>query len=206
MTKSRQLHDIFEECLELIFKGGAMEECLPRYPEHAAQLRGLLETATITRRAVAVQPGVEFRERARQQLYAAMWERAQVAPARRAGFRGSWQPTWAVVTAAFVALVMAASGTVLASANSMPDQPLYAVKVAAEQARVALTASSVAKAELYAALADRRVTEIVYLAEKGKAQQLAEVTEDLDMQLDKITELAGTDTVATFREGAPALM
>ena len=191
MGRSRRIEDIFEECLELVFKGESIDDCVNRYPAHEAELRELLETAVITRRAVSVEPSPEFRQRARQQLYAAQRDMAAAPSRKRTRPWWDFQPRWAAGVATFVMLVMAGSGTVLASVGSMPGQPLYAVKHAAESARVALTFSSANKAELYASLADQRVNEIVYLAEKGDSRQLQKVTQDLDSYLSEISDLSG---------------
>jgi hypothetical protein len=191
MRRSRPFRDIFEECLELMLvKGETVEECLRRYPEHARELKPLLETATATKKAVAVQPSPEFRERARQQFYAAL--RQMPAQKKRAGFSWGGQPRWATAVAVVLALLLVSGGTVAAAGNSMPDQPLYSVKRATEQVRLTFTVSPLGKAELYAWLADRRVAEIIYLAGKGKSAQLQQVTQHLNGDLTKIADLAST--------------
>lgn len=191
MRRSRPFRDIFEECLELVLdRGETLEECLRRYPEHARELKSLLETAMATRKAVAVQPSPEFRERARQQFYAAL--RQMPAQKKRAGFSWGRQPQWATVVAVVLAVLLVSSGTVAAASSSMPDQPLYPVKRATEQARLALTPSPLRKAELYARLADRRVVEIVYLAGKSEPEQVQRTTQSLDEHLARIADLATT--------------
>jgi len=205
MRRSRPFRDIFEECLELVLvKGETVEECLRRYPEHAKELKSLLETATATKKAAAVQPRPEFRERARQQFYAAL--RQMPAQKKRAGFSWGGQPRWATVVAVVLALLLVSSGTVAAASNSMPDQPLYPVKRASEQARLALTPSPLRKAELYARLADRRVAEIIYLAGKGKSAQLQRVTQYLNGHLTKVADLTSTSNMmlAADRYGSKA--
>ena len=49
-----------------------MEQCLQSFPEHADELRPLLETALATNKVSTIQPRPEFREKAREQLYAAL--------------------------------------------------------------------------------------------------------------------------------------
>lgn len=205
MRRSRPFRDIFEECLELVLvKGETVEECLRRYPEHARELKSLLETATATKKATAVQPSPEFRERARQQFYAAL--RQMPAQKKRAGFSWGGQPRWATVVAVVLAILLVSSGTVAAASGSMPDQPLYPVKLASEQAWLALTFSSLHKAELYARLADRRVLEIVYLASKNKPEQVQRTTQSLDGHLARIADLAATHTMMFGEAGAPVPM
>jgi len=55
----------------------------------------------------------------------------------------------------------------------MPGEALYGVKLAVEQVMLQFSFTSLAKAETYAKLADRRVNEIVYLAERGDVPQIA---------------------------------
>ena len=190
MKRSKLVEERFEECLELVFKGETVEDCVRRYPEHEAELRELLDTAIAARTALQVQPSQEFRERARQQLYAAQRERVARSPAK-VGFSWNWQPRWATALAAVVLAVVAGTSTVLASTGSMPGQPLYGVKHAAESARVALTPSKSAKAEIYASLADQRVQEIVYLADTGDTARVQQVTDDLNSYLNQIAVLSG---------------
>ncbi len=188
MPMSRSISEVFEECLELIIKGESIEECLRRFPEYAGELKGLLETANAARKSVTVQPSVEFREQARFQLQATLREQA-IKPKRTGFLKWDWQPRWAVATIAVLVIIMVGSGTVLGAEKSMPDQPLYAVKQATEWFRLAVTTSPTAKAELNAMLADRRVNEIVYLAEKGDARELLSTTEKLNSNLVQITNL-----------------
>ena len=87
-------------------------------------------------------------------------------------------------------LLLAGGGTVAAASNSMPDNPLYPVKMATEQVRLTLTHSDINKAELYTELADRRVAEIIYLASSDKPQQVEQTAQRLDTCLSKIVYLA----------------
>jgi hypothetical protein len=182
----------------VLVKGETIEECLRRYPEHAGELKSLLEIATATKKATAVQPSPEFRERARQQFYVALGQ--MPAQKKRTGFNWVGQPRWATVVAVVLGLLLVSSGTVAAASSSMPDQPLYAVKQASEQARLALTRSPLRKAELYARLADRRVAEIVYLASKSKSEQVQRTTQSLDRHLAGIADLASTHKMTTAGE------
>lgn len=190
MTKQRPLDDIFEECLELVFSGEPIEACLERFPEHAGELRGLLETAVATRKAVAVEPRPEFRERAREQMAEIL--RARPSPSPRRSFWRDWQPRWAVAAAAALAVVVAVCGVTLAANTSMPGQPLYAVEQATEQLRLALTPSPLSRANLYAAFADRRVSEIVYLSKRGDYSLLQQTTQRLQSDLGQVALLAST--------------
>ena len=186
MRKSRELDNILDECLErLLVSGESIEECLRSYPEYASELRPLLETTLLGKKALDIEPRPEFMARARYQFRLALQE-AQVKKGRHFFSR---QPVWVTAVAAVLVLLLASSVTVAAAGNSMPDEPLYAVKMATEQVQLALTLSSLNKAELHARLADRRVAEIVYLANKDKPGGIELATQRLNTNLDKIAAL-----------------
>ncbi len=199
MRKSREFDNVLDECLErLLTKGETIEQCLRSFPKHADELKPLLEAALAIKKASAIQPSSEFREKARYQFYSAFREVEQ--KRSRSFLRWNWQPQWATVVAIALALLMAGSGTVVAASGSMPDEPLYPVKLATEQARLILTPSALGKAEFYAKLADRRVLEIVRMADKNKPEQIERTTHRLDIYLTRIADLASTQV-----PGAPAM-
>ena len=190
MKMSRKFNDILDECLErLLIKGETIEQCLQRYPEQGDELEPLLQTALATKQASAIQPHPEFRAKARYQFHSALQEIEQK---RRIPVFG-WQPRWATVVAIVLVLLLAGGSTVVAAGNSMPDNPLYQVKLATEQVQLALTPSALGKAELYAKLADKRVAEIVYVANKGKPEQVERVTQRLNSYLARVAVLALTE-------------
>jgi len=189
--KEREFDGILDECLERILtRGEAVEQCLADYPEHAAGLEPLLRTALFTRETLAIKPRPEFRDRARYQLRVALQEMAEKKERRFSLF--SWQPRWATAVAAVLIFLVASSSTVAAASNSMPDETLYPVKLATEKVHLALTPSALGKAELYVKLADRRVAEIIKMADEGKAEEVKRVAQRLDSQLMAMTSLVGS--------------
>jgi len=197
--KNREFDNILNECLEqLLVKGESLEQCLQRYPGQAAELKSLLETALAAREASAIQPRPDFRARASYQFQSALKEMA----AGKSRSSWGWFPRWATVVAVVLILVLAGGGTVAAAGSSMPDSPLYSVKLATEQVRLTLTTSQAGKVGLCAELADRRVTEIAYMAGKGDAGQVEIITRRLDRQLALLTVLV----LAQRGDEAPMLM
>jgi hypothetical protein len=187
MKTGKEFDNILNECLEqLLIKGETLEQCLQSYPEQAAEIKPLLETALAAQKASTIQPRADFKARARYQFHSALQE---VASRRSRPFWG-WLPRWATVVSLALGLLMIGGGTVAAASNSMPDNPLYSVKLATEQARLTLTPSQIGKARLCAELADRRVAEIVYMANKGDARQVELITERLDKRLVMLAVLA----------------
>ncbi len=187
MKTSKEFDNILNECLErLLVKGETIEQCLQSYPEQAAELKPLLQTALVVKKASAIQPRAEFKAKARYQFRSALQE---VASRRSRPFFG-WLPRWATVVTIVLILLLAGGGTVAAASNSMPDNPLYPVKLATEQVRLILTPSQIGKARLCAELADRRVAEIIYMANKGDARQVELITQRLDKRLAMLVVLA----------------
>ncbi len=189
MRKNKEFDNILDECLErLLVRGGTIEQCLQSYPGHAAELEPLLRTVLTTKKASAIQPRSEFRAKARYQFQSLLQE----ATRRRSRSIVSWFPRWAVVGTIVLGLAMVGGGTVTAADYSMPDEPLYPVKLAAEQVQLTLTFSNLGKAELCAKLADRRVEEIIHMANKGNIRQVENITERMDKRLSMLAGLALT--------------
>jgi len=181
-------------------KGETIEQCLQSYSEQAAELEPLLQTALATKKASVIQPRPEFRAKARYQFRSALREIGQK---RRFSLFG-WQSQWATVVAVALVLMLVGGGTVVAASNSMPDGPLYPVKLATEEVRLTLTPSALGKAELYARLADKRVTEIIYMATKNKPKQIEQTARRLDACLKNIAVLSLTQEVTAGVTLAPA--
>ena len=193
MPEGREFNDILDKCLERLLTGEeTVQQCLERYPEHTAELEPLLRTAAATRELQSIEPSSEFRARARYQLRLEM----DSVPTGRWQSLLKWrpllkaQPRWAVTMVVVLALVLAGGTTVLAAESSMPGNPLYPVKLATENVRLTFSSSEVARAELYATLADRRIEEIAYAIEKGKTKYIKKVTERLNNHLEMIASLS----------------
>jgi hypothetical protein len=103
-----------------------------------------------------------------------------------------------VVPVAVVLVVLGAgSGTVFAASSSLPGEPLYKVKLVTETVQIAFTPSDMGKAELYAKFADRRVEEIVKLADKGEAKQIEQTTDRMNSQLIAMANITGNNANAS---------
>lgn len=193
MKKNSDFENILDECLERLIKGGTVERCLESYPEQALELEPLLRTAQAAREASVIMPRAEFKARARYEFRSALHDEVSQQPRTVSIFKRGW-----VVALMVIGILMVSGGGVaLAAGNSMPDSPLYPVKLATERVQLALTPSAVDKAQLCAALADRRVVEIIYLADKGDAQQVAAATQRLDEGLTTLAALVSTEGVET---------
>ncbi|MCX6003085.1 MAG: DUF5667 domain-containing protein [Chloroflexi bacterium] len=203
MGGNKQFNAILDECLERLLTGHeTVEQCLQRYPEYVAELEPLLRTAVMMNKAVDVKPSADFRARARFQFQSVMAE--SKSPGRAAVF----VPRWAVAVCAVLLVFVLGGGTVVAADGSMPGSPLYPVKLVAENVRVSLAGSEEKKAELYAAFADRRITELDYLVTNGKSANMEAVAQRLSRHYTMMGELPlaqGTEVVATSSPPTPML-
>jgi hypothetical protein len=77
---------------------------------------------------------------------------------------------------ALALLLVVGSGAVSAAAGSLPGSPLYPLKLAVEDARLSLTFSLPARAQLYMRFSQQRTTELVRLATAGRLADEAVVT------------------------------
>ena len=195
--KNSEFENILDECLDRLASGEALEHCLQSYPEQAAQLEPLLQMAQAVIKASAILPRAEFKARARYEFRSAL--QAEATKRRQPLF--SLRRRWSVALMVVSILLLAGGGTAAAASNSMPDSPLYPVKLAAEQVQLTLTPSDIGKARLCAVLADRRVAEIICMADKGDAQRVELATQRLDERLEMLTELASAE-----EEGAPGML
>lgn len=203
--KKPDIENLLNECLERLLKGETVEQCLSRYPEQAAELRSLLQTALAIKKASAIEPRPEFRARARAQFHMALREMEEKKEQR---WSFGWRPQWAITVLAALAVLFLGSGTIAAAGYSMPDSPLYPVKRATEEVQLVFTFSDIDKAELNTRLADKRVDEIIYMAYKGDAETVEVLSERLDNNLVMVANLAGGGEVelAAPSDEAPQIM
>jgi hypothetical protein len=190
MKKDREFEDILNECLDRVLRGQTIEQCLRDYPDYASALEPMLRMAVRAKRATNIYPRPEFKDRARHQFQEAIREMEPVKEREPIGrsFFPRLKPVWIAVTA-FVAILIIGGGMVMAANGALPDSPLYAVKLATETVWLAFTPSEIGKAELYAKFADRRVDEIIQMAEKGEAEYVEKAAENLKHQLVAIASL-----------------
>ncbi|MEE9398792.1 MAG: DUF4382 domain-containing protein, partial [Dehalococcoidales bacterium] len=174
---------------------GDIKSFLSQYPEHAAQLRPLLETAVRFWQTPQPQPSPEAVSRGEQLVLARVVEKRASQAHRKGWMRtigdkigiggsgpggSSFLPPrlrlrWVGVVAAILVLFTLSSGMVAASSNSLPGELLYPVKIATEQTRLVLTPSAEGKAKLHIALAERRMEEMTEMSRRGQSEQVAKL-------------------------------
>lgn len=197
------MEDMLNECLERVFKGESIETCLNAYPEQASRLEPLLRISlTLMQSSAAIQPDAEYRARAQYQLQAMFYAKHEKAE-KRARIP-VWRSKWAMAMTTVVVILLAGVGAVAASANALPDDALYPVKLAAEQVRVTLAFSDVDEARLHLQFAERRADEMTEMARQSKGDKISMLTEQIANHLDKVAVAGATPGVTSEKPRALA--
>lgn len=154
-----------DECLAALQRGESLESCLSRYPKHAQGLRSLLSLGQTIRRLPRSAPS--------SAASAAAWRRLRLRAqelrlARTRGAGSLWLRSLAVAASLVLAVIIAGGGTVFAAQDSLPDSPLYRVKLASEDARLWFVFDETEKGDILLDQSDERTEEIIALLQKGK--------------------------------------
>jgi hypothetical protein len=185
---AERIEYILDNCLERIFSGESREDCLKTYPEQASELESLLDTSlAFVEESAAIQPDHEFKVRTHAQLQSLLHARREKVEGKAA--ISIWRRRWVPAVASIVIILFAGIGTAAASANALPEQPLYPVKLATEQMMMGLAFSDVDKAELHIEFAQRRTTEMAELASQGDDDKALLLAEEADSHIDQVEEI-----------------
>ncbi len=184
---SRDLASLLDECLAQIKEEKDIERCLSEHPEAAAELRPALQLAWQLRALRPVPPRsaqaiAAGRERFLAQ--AAAMQQAQMEKRTPSATPVPWQEgllrafgllkrglATAAVTIALV-VVFLGGGAWVASARSVPGDPLYSVKLVRERVILWLTFDQESKLELQQELEARRIEETKILLREGRSAQV----------------------------------
>ncbi len=100
----------------------------------------------------------------------------------------------------FVAVMVSGVGTVAASGDAVPGEPLYRIKEFTEEVRLWMERSDEAKVEIYTRFIKERADELKELAETGKShrsvvtlERLEDQITDANVLIDKTTERLAND-------------
>ncbi|MCS7276073.1 MAG: DUF5666 domain-containing protein [Dehalococcoidia bacterium] len=189
--RRRRLLKALDDCLSALERGESLQSCLARYPDLADELRPLLQAAQAVRAMGEPRP--------RPVAQASGWLRfsRRAAQLRAAQVRRPWRWLAPAAIVACVVAVMAASltATVMAASRSLPGDPLYRVKLLAEEAHVLATWDREARARLLLDQADRRIAEIEKVSAR-KGQVPGEALAALRSRVARASRLLeGYDTV-----------
>ena len=162
---------VLDDCIAALQRGESVESCLARYPRHADRLRPLLLLAEKVRKTPPAPP----RPWAQASAWAHVRQRAvdlhspRPRAVRLSVSYTSWLRPIAITVAVIAALFGTVGGTALAAQNSLPDSPLYRVKLATEEVRLLLVFDDVREAEILIEQSDERMEEILTMTRQDKA-------------------------------------
>ena len=159
-----------EACLLKIESGYSLEEALKPYGDLQAELRPLVETAAANRAyaaSLAAPKSAMTRSRARFLNTATTY--AERSP--RSWFTGLAFPRLAMAGAAFILVLLVVSlSTAAASAQALPGDLLYPVKLASEQTRLFLAGNPLNRIRLEKTFDERREEEIKELLRHDRSE------------------------------------
>lgn len=185
---NKELEKALASCLEAMQQGESLEQCLARYPHLAGELESLLRTALAVQQLTRAPSRPEFRAAAWGRLLASLNPVRPVAPKRRAFTWPAIGGRWAVAIASLLVVLLGWS-TVSLAYSSVPNQPLYPVKIATEEVRLAFAAD---KASLEMEFTERRTAEITELASRNRPQHIEEVSQRLERHLKRLASMAAS--------------
>ncbi len=154
---NKRLPDALENCLQRMDQGESLDSVLALYPELAARLRPLLETAMRARSAgrESLPQAVLVRQISRGLALAADLRQGKN---RRLLQRRFWRPA-VTILAVIAILVMSSKGLLTASAHSIPGDTLYPLKRSLESTQLHLVSDPAKRQVLEQEFDERRVDE-----------------------------------------------
>ncbi len=184
----RRVEDALDACIERMKLGASLDVCLAEHPAEAEELRPLLETVQSMQGGLRPEPRAAARAAGRARVEAEM--------ARRRSKTG-WSPigvaahlrVWAA-TATAIVVFAGGFGVVRASSDSLPGDTLYGVKRTVERVQLSWPLrSDESKARFSEHLARRRTNELIRLSAHGEPEVLTKLSEKVERNLDRATNL-----------------
>jgi hypothetical protein len=162
----RDFQTILNECLKELETGQPLDAILARYPEEADELRPLLLTAQDLKAMPIARP--------RSHVQQAGWQRflGEAIALRRAReprpVFSFWRPLAVAASLLLVLFTLGGGATIYAASRSLPDSPLYPLKLATEEARLWFVFDEDDRAGILLDQSETRMTEIRRLVQQGK--------------------------------------
>jgi hypothetical protein len=183
---SKDLSTVLDRCLAKLQAGKSLDEVLADYPEMETELRPVLESvlAIWEARGSDTVP-IAAMVRSRNALLRKLNDRMTVPLPRRRFGLGIFSLRYAAISALIVVVLLGLVFTGMVSAQSLPGQPLYPVKIAAEKFTLSLPASPSTRLEQETSFDRRRLDEVETLRTQQRAQDVdfsGFLTRDTDEQ------------------------
>ncbi len=170
-----------EACLTDLQAGRAtLDECLAKYPNHAAELEPLLRVAARLQQA----PSPTLRPEARLHIKARLQDRARQLPSRpqhRQSAPALNVLRWAFTVGLTVLILSVVTSGAIRASGSLPGEPLYSVKTINEQFESWFT-SAPQRPEMHLKFAQRRLDEIMAMGHLGIVDDLAIIKMESEMR------------------------
>ena len=176
----RDLSRPLAECLEAVQEKRNLQEILRRHPADRDELVGMLRLSLDLNGLGAPAADPAFRLRARNRMLAVAEQRRH--ERTRKPFSMLPRPVFRLALAGGFAIALAVGGLTVAAAseNSLPGDPLYGVKLGAEQVQLALTLDSASRVRLQLDFADVRLDEAQRLFSLGRKQEAVRLVNQYD--------------------------
>lgn len=193
---NEKFNDCLNDCLDMLLAGESISCCLKKFPENREELRPLLEMAQLT---VAVTTNTTSNPKAKSLGLIKLTSTPPPAWSQGRWFKGlGWQfkaprKVFAGIIATVV-IVGSIVGTDVASANSVPGEALYWVKVQREHISLILPQSDISKAEIHARLATTRFNEMSRLSGLGRFDEAQEAAKRIRFHLGETAGFVGVYT------------
>ena len=203
-----QLEVKFIECLDALAQGESLERILARYPQEAAQLRPLLETAD-SLSTLRMVPSEAAKMQSRQKFLAQADLLRRTKPRQALGFLP--RLATGIIAATLVAGVVG-TGAVAASGSALPGDPLYGLKRTVEDVRLNTASSPAVRQVLQHEFEQRRIDETNELIDArrqsevefaGKIEGIQPntwIVSGLAVQIEANTQIVGTPQINRMAE------
>jgi hypothetical protein len=179
---AERFEDVLARCLAAVEAGEAtVESCLAAHPQHAARLAPLLRAAVGVRRGLNAAPDPAFARRLRARVLSGAATPPAVPRPTPWGHRVR-RPAFAAVAVLVLLAVVLAPAAAVTSANALPGDWNYGLKLKTEEALLALGLRD------HLDRADERAREIRQLAVIGRYQEIPEVTRAYRAELVEATK------------------
>lgn len=192
MTK--KIEKIIDNCIKLISENNlSLEQCLKRYPKFKEELRPVLESFIKVKEFKKINPPAIFEDEVKIRfINVVKAKQSQILPKKGmiprsvTKFSGLWTMPILAKISIFVILFLLLSGfTSILSADSLPGDFLYPIKLATEKVIIFFT-SHHERANLHAIFAKKRLDEIERMVGKGRTVGIDEALNILESETDLV--------------------
>lgn len=166
-----EIYDALENCLQAMERGASIDTALKRYPKMAAELRPLLQAASLARDSGRVHVPLDVRRRGRTRLAQRYQELRDARSAPRRVIPAF--PRLALTGLLVAALALTSTGLVSASSASIPGDHLYPVKRTWESVQLMFVFNTGQRDLMESSFEQERLDEISELIGRRQAEPIA---------------------------------